>query len=323
VFEEDLAQQLSAVEANITFTLGQFGVPTREIQRLLRAVAAFPDQVDRLDLRVEGNPGKTAKGIKIDLCMTPAAGSWFGRIVGSLEPGTGGAPVLDGGAAPMRLSAAVKPAGLVALAEPMLGLMACLGTRNKAERETGQQMLSKLLNGYDGSLVAAGDPFQGTVRSITGLRNAAGVQEVMASEAFSKLTENQASIVPSVDAEFEPRAFIHRNVTVSKLVVDMTAVGRGQVTTRYSAVVGGYLLSTSGEREDAPKAMIDAVLDQRVKRAPLASNALLTLTLDLEKMLDHLAGLGIPAPMEENGPKRAEVRLFRHESSLQLKIGIE
>ncbi|MEE9126024.1 MAG: hypothetical protein V3U11_02690, partial [Planctomycetota bacterium] len=143
------------------------------------------------------------------------------------------------------------------------------------------------------------------------------------SESFGKLTENQASIVPTVDAEFEQRAFTHRDVAVSRLTMDMSASGLNQVTTQYTAVAGSYLLTYSGENEDSAKAMIDAVLDQKVKRAPLAKSALLTLTLDLEKMFDRLAGLGIPAPMEEDGPKLAEIRLFRGENSLQLKVSIE
>ena len=83
-FEEDLGEQLSAVEANITFTFGQFGVPTKEIAKMIRAVASFPGQVARLDLRVEGNPMKGPKGVKVDLRLTPAANTWFSKIVNGI-----------------------------------------------------------------------------------------------------------------------------------------------------------------------------------------------------------------------------------------------
>jgi hypothetical protein len=323
VFEEELAEELSAVEANVTFTFGQFGVPTKEITKMIKAVATFPEQIARVDLKVEGNPMKTAKGVKVDLRLTPAGNTWLGNVVAALEPNDQGAPVLDVKGAPMRLNVAVKPRGLVALAEPMLGFMACFGTRNKDERQGNREMLIKILEGYDGSMAIAGDPFASSVRAISGLRNAAGVKEVMASEAFAKATENRASIVPSVDAEFEQKAFTHRDVIVSRLTMDMSAGGLNQVNTQYSAVAGSYLLAYSGEDKNLAKAMIDAVLDQKVKRAPLVKSALLTLTLDIEKMFDHLAGLGIPAPTEEGGPKLAEIRLFRGENSLQLQVGIE
>lgn len=324
VFAEEIAEELSAVEANVTLTLGQLGVPTKEAARMIRAVAGFPHQVARMDLQVSGDPMKTTKGVRIDLRLTPAANTWFSKVVGGLEANDQGAPVLDAEDAPVHLGVAVKPGGIVPLLEPVLGLMACLGTRNKNERETGKEMLQKLLDGQDGSMAAAGDPFAGSFRKITGLRNAAGVKEVMASEAFAKLTENQASIVPTVDAEFERRAFVHREVAVSRLTMDLAASGLNQVTTQYAAVAGSYLLSLRGENEAVAKAMIDAVLDQKVKRAPLAESALLTLTLDLEKMFDQLAGLGIPAPVGPgDGPGVAKARLFRGEGSLQFKISIE
>lgn len=323
VFEEHFAEELGALEANVTFTLGQFGIPTKEIALAIKAVVGFPHQVARVDLRVAGNPLKTAKGVKIELTVTPAADTWFSGIVAGLEANEKGAPVLGVGGAPMQLRLAVKPGGLAALLEPVLELVACLGTRNRDEREAGRQMLRRILGSYDGSMAAAGDPFGNKVRKITGLRQADRVKEVMASEAFRKLTENQAAIVPTVEAEFEKQAFTHRDVAVSRFTMDMAGSGLKQVTTQYAAVAGSYLVACSGEREDGVKAMIDAVLDQKVKRAPLAKNALLTLSLDLGKMMDHLAGFGIPAPVAEGGPKLAEIGLFRSESALQLKINIE
>jgi hypothetical protein len=326
VFEEAVSADLSAVEANVTITLGQLGFPTKETAKMIKAVAGFPNQIAQLDLRIKGNPMAGAKGVSVDLRLTPAADTWLSRIVAGLQANDQGAPVLDANdvtGAPMTMSVAVKPRGLETFLAPVLGFMSFLGTKNKDERQSSREMLLKILKSYDGSMAATGDPFAGNFRAITGLRDATGVKEVMATEAFAKFTENQASIVPTVDAEYEQKAFKHRDVTVSRLTMDMSAGGMDQVTTQYTAVAGGYLVSYSGDNEDAAKALIDAVLDQRVKRAPLTKNALLTLTLDLEKMFDRLAGFGLPAPMDEDGPKLAKLRLFRGESSLQLKVSIE
>jgi hypothetical protein len=112
-------------------------------------------------------------------------------------------------------------------------------------------------------------------------------------------------------------------VAVSRLTMDMSAAGVDQVITQYTAIAGSYLISYSGDDENAAKALIDAIVDQKVKRAPLAKGALLTLTLDLEKIYDRLAGFGIPAYMDEESPKLAEIRLFRGENSLQLKVSID
>ncbi len=325
MFEEDLSEQLSELEGNVTFTLGQFGFPTKETAKMIKAVASLPKQIAQLDLRLKANPtaGAITPIVGIDLRLTPAANTWFAKIVDALQPNDQGAPVLDATDAPMTMSVAVKPGGLTALLEPVLGFVSQLGTKNKDERQSSREMMLAMLRGYDGSMAFCGDPFASSVKAITGLKNAAAVKAIMASEGFAKLTENQASIVPAVEAEFEQTAFKHRDVAVSRLTMDMSAAGLDQVTTQYTAVAGSYLISYSGDDENEAKALIDAVLDQKVKRQPLTKSALLTLTLDLEKMFDRLAGFGIPGPMFEDAPKLAKVWLFRGENSLQLKVSID
>ena len=93
-----------------------------------------------------------------------------------------------------------------------------------------------------------------------------------------------------------PNAFEHRGVQVHKMTMDLgvpnplTPTGAME---SYYAVAGNYSLTTSYSDAGGMKALIDSVLDNKVKLHPMPGNTLATFSMQFAGFLNMMGG-GLP-----------------------------
>ena len=308
LFKAQIDANWEMIQDGAILGMTQVGLSAKDAAKVMKAVRAFPSQMATLRLNVKGDPRNGPKGVSFDLAADAAQGSFMERVVKAMRPHPQGAPALPFGADGMlKMSAAMDPAAVNELLKPLLELAAGIGAKNKKEREANLALYTKFLEHQDGAFSASGDPFGGGLLAISSVRDGKGCAALLGSPDYTRVMEGLSSMSPMVESEFKPKAGSHRDVNIAKTTIttdmDTPTMPDGEQIT-YFAVAADYMVQTQGTKIDETKKLIDAALDQKIKRAPMPAGKLFTMEIKFMDMMDKVSPIGNPfAGQEEIAPK--------------------
>ncbi|MCA8964575.1 MAG: hypothetical protein KDC48_06805 [Planctomycetes bacterium] len=323
-FAEQIDMAKPIVQAGMMVGLQQQGFAAKEVGAFLKELWAFPQQLSSFALRIDGDPEHMDDGVTVTLDIQPMAGGYVSRIVDALEPGPGGAPRLPERGAMMVMRCSLAPASL----QTVLGPFAEIGLRMTNQGEEALQQARALndrwMKAYDGSFAMTfGEGMRG--RMLVGVRDPAELDALMRSDDYRAMLANQR--LPGQDVEYEitPDALDFRGckwlrtkvsgAETSPFLPDGTFVS-------HVGRVGSYMAVAMGGDEGEAKALIDAVLDGKVARAPLADGAVVRVAVDvgaLGAMGNQMAGMpaGNRSPFGKGVPEHVVMTLARRGHTLR------
>lgn len=326
-YQQEIQDNVPMLRGGLTVALQQGGFTAKEAAGVWQDLLAFPRQLARLSLRVTGDPETIAEtGMDVVLDLQGKASSAFATIVEKLAPSSQGAPSLGGAKGLMDFQMSLTPESMAGLFAPMrefaLGFMA----NGDENRERAAAMYDKWMALYDGGMsMSFGEGMRG--RMLIGVLDGAKLRAELASDDYVTLLESQR--LPNRDAEIEvtPDALEHRGVKM--LRSRMTGLEQnpmmpdGKMETHLGAV-GNYMAMALGGGEADAKALIDAVSDQKVTRAPLPDGALLRVAIDVRGfMAMALAGAGMDGGAGEDMPSSMTMALTRTGTTLRLATRVQ
>lgn len=329
VFAEKVEETKGMVQGMATMMLGQQGIKAKDAAAIMKAVFDFPKQIENITLRISSNPEKAKQdGLDIDVGLTAVGGTWFGDLIAAMQPCAQGAPVLPDQTAAMQMQGSFDAAAIVKFAMPLLDIAARMVSKSPEEQKKYRAMLDQGMKIYDGG-VAMTWAGPGGMKMLVGLSDPAAAQKLFGSEEYLAMMKAQSTANQMMDAEVTPKAFEHRGVQVTKTKAEMKEgammppnpmMPNGVVET-YIGIAGNYYIFTMfGSKEEDMKALIDAVADQKIQRAPLASGVLMQMNIDLVKFVgEMMAAMGGGAE-DEDMPEKMSMSLSRTEKTLSLKI---
>jgi hypothetical protein len=147
---------------------------------------------------------------------------------------------------------------------------------------------------------------------------------MIASGDYARMSEGARKMSPMVEAEVEANAFTHRDVPVMKTTVtaeiDLPTMPSGEQIS-YSAVAGSYMVTVTAENPEVTKQLIDAALDQKLKRAPLPGGVLMVMEFKLMDLLDKLTPGGNPfAGREQQAPQLVRLTMDTKRGTLNFDV---
>lgn len=326
LYKEQIDESWEIIRDSAALGLTQMGMSAKQAAIMMRAVRVFPEQLQTVHIAVSQNPEFEISGMRVHVQVVPTKGMWLGKFVAKLRPSSQGAPVVPSKGAMVAIAASVDTSEIGEFVAPLFEIISGLGARNKKERTANLGMINKLFEAFDGTFSSAGDPFGGVTRGVGGLRDPAAVTSVMASEEYAKYTEATSRLGAMVDAEVEQNAFKHRDIPVMKTIItsdtETPVMPTGEQTT-YTAVAGSYLISATTVKIENVKSLMDQALDQKVKRKPLAGNALAIVNVQFMDLIDRISPIGNPFEGQEKLPETLRISVDAKGGSLNLRISID
>jgi hypothetical protein len=295
---------------------------TQDAAKLMKAVKTFPNQIESFAMGISANPENQLKGLKLSFSLKPTKNTWLGNLAKHLRPHPQGAPKLTAKNAMMRIGVAIDPEGLNTFLTPVVLTLAKFGAKNKKEREKNASLYLKVMNMQDGTYRSVGDPFGGGMRTIGGLRDTTGFAAILHSDQYQRLMKVAESISPNIETEFEAEAFTHRDIKVAKTIMTTdidTPLAPAGDQINYSAVAGDYLVTTSALSIEDTKKLIDVAADQKIKRSPLAKNALMVMNIKLLDLLDKIVP-GNPLSTQEDPAENLRIVFDNKNASLNVLL---
>ena len=134
------------------------------------------------------------------------------------------------------------------------------------------------------------------------------------------LQQANAEANPMADVEFKDAALTHREIACNKQITEVSMPsGQDNKTTQFTGVAGSFLLGAGSESDT--KGLIDAILDQKVARAALPGNALLTVSAKVAEMVRTLSN-GMADG--EDAPAKLDVAMHKQGTALNFtfKVGM-
>lgn len=315
IFGEQVQQAQESVSMIAGFAAGQMGTSPAELNKLVEGVFAFPKQIDELNVDVSGSETSGFDG-RVEL--RPTGDGWLAGFVSDLKPNPKGAPQLPQESALMRLRTNVSSDALAKAAKPFLPIVVGGGAASKEERGTFAQVVNDAMAQFDGTLAMAMNS-EAAQTMLVGLQDAAKMNTLMESEGFQAWRKASTEANPQATVETVPKALQHRDVAMTKTSSEVTTPMGEQTTTVFSGIAGSYLVMAGSEA--AAKTVVDAVLDDEVKRSALSGDALLTLQMSLAEMVGVMSqGMADT----EGAPNSVDLSLAKKDSSLLLtfKVGM-
>lgn len=326
-YQQEIEDNLPMLRGALTLGLQQGGFTAKEAATFFKDLLEFPRQLAKVSLRVTGDPEAIAdEGMDVVVDLQGKAGSTFAAVVEKLAPSSQGAPSLGGAKGLMDFQMSLSPDGLASLFAPMRELTLGFMANGEEHRARAGAMYDKWIGLYDGGMsMSFGAGMRG--RMLIGVLDGAKLREELASPDYVTLIENQR--LPSRDAEVEvtPDAFEHRGVRVLRSRItgleENPMMPDGKMETHLGAV-GNYLAMAIGGAEADAKALIDAVSDQKITRAPLADGALLRMAIDMRGFMEMaLAGSGMNADPGDDMPSSMTMVLTRSGATLRLATRLQ
>ena len=325
LFAEQVAQAKPMVRGTMTLALQAQGMKPKEIADLVDGIFAFPKQMAQLRLQVVGDPeNPKEKGVDITLGMEPKAGAGFAGFVEGMKPSASGVPVLPGDKAAFAMQMSLDPASLVKAFAPFRDMAIGMTNQGAEQQQKAQAMYDEMIALCDGSLAVAFDgKFQGSM--LMGAKDAAKVEQVMGSEAYQNMIKGQQLADRDMEMEITPNAFEHRGKKVMKSKVSgepnpMMPTGTLE---SFAAAVGNYMAISLGGGEVGAKALIDAVADDKVKRAPIVGGAVMRVQVDMRTFVAMMQEQMGGGEVDEDMPDGFTMTLGKAGKSLQLQIHVQ
>ncbi len=295
---------------------GQLGATPQELTALVDDVFAFPKQVEALNIDVTGSPTSSLDG-KVD--VLPAADGWFGKFIGELQANKAGAPAVADPDAMFQLAVNMDHAALLKAVRPFLGFAVGAAASDKESKLKYGAMMQSMVALFDGTVAMAmtGDKGQ---KLLCGLQDGPALATLIGSADFKAWRQASAEANPMADVEFKDAAVTHREIACNKQITEVSMPsGQDNKTTQFTAVAGSFLLGAGSESDT--KSLIDAILDQKVARAALPGNALLTVSAKVAEMVRTLSN-GMADG--EDAPAKLDVAMHKQGTALNFtfKVGM-
>ena len=322
LFETEIEDNWEDISGAAIIGLTQMSMTTQDAAKLMKAVKTFPNQIESFAMGISANPQNQLKGLKLSFSLEPTKNTWLGNLAKHLRPHPQGAPKLTAKNAMMRIGVAIDPEGLNTFLTPVVLTLAKFGAKNKKEREKNASLYLKVMNMQDGTYRSVGDPFGGGMRTIGGLRDTTGFAAILHSDQYQRLMKVAESISPNIETEFEAEAFTHRDIKVAKTIMTTdidTPLAPAGDQINYSAVAGDYLVTTSALSIEDTKKLIDVAADQKIKRSPLAKNALMVMNIKLLDLLDKIVP-GNPLSTQEDPAENLRIVFDNKNASLNVLL---
>jgi hypothetical protein len=235
-------------------------------------------------------------------------------------------PTLAAAGDPMvRLDANIDMARIMPQVLPMLGVLSGMGQTDKEAKATAAKMMRSFYEATSGTMSMAFD-FQNGGKLLMGLSDPERIRGLMADPAYLAYAKTAAEAGGMAEATVEPAALTHREVPImrTKVVFDdpnMAPFGEDG-TESFGAVVGNLMVTSMfvGAKAEI-QALIDDVLDEKVKRSQLAQGALMKMHVNVDALVGYLAQQGMPAEAED-APASVDATLTRSEKGLRLRVDI-
>jgi len=170
--------------------LRQRGVPTWQMNPVLRALRDFPDQLSELELSLTGDPGDR---IVLDVSLEPTPGSWLDGVITGLEPAPLGAPRLRDPDAFVALSCAVRGDGVRDLLAPLVEQIAHCYAEDAEHGARLTECAMQRIATWDGTLALLSRS-DGSWLRLIGLRDEQEFEELSESDLGKTLDEDQRAV---------------------------------------------------------------------------------------------------------------------------------
>ena len=319
IFADKIEQMRGMAQGMGTVALQQTGMKTKDAVKLIQAIFDFPKQIDSFELKLAANPEHAKQdGMDLDMHMSAVAGSGFAEFMTAMQPNGQGVPQLTSGGM-MNMALSLDGKGVAKAMMPLMGFLLPMLGKTEVDMKNAATIMEKSINLIDGAM--AMEFSDDGMRMIASITDAKAYTDLMASPEYKAFTTMSS---PVGDTEVTEKAFEHRSVSVTKSVLKPKEgselppnplLGEGPVET-YAAVAGNYMLvSMGGAKEGGIKGLIDQALDQKLKRAPLSNNALMTMDINMTKFAEKMGGNA-----GEDAPDKLSMVLGRTPTGLSIKI---
>lgn len=322
MFSEEIDQYLAMGRMMAMMSLGQQGIDPGDAMGMIQGVLGFPNQIESLGLQITGDPTDPEQGFTAELSLEPTGQSWFATLVDALAPVSSGAPVLDvDGAMQGSLALGMKSTEPIA---PFMSVLSAFGSGSDEDKAKRLKILQKTFDIMTGAMAMGWDLGGGGMQMIAALKDADAMREIMADPAYAEWTASGAGAA-GMEVDYEAEAFEHRGVKVAKMSVDLggmpNPLAPGGTFQSFYAVAGDYSLTSTYATDDASiKALIDSVLDQKVKRSPLPGNSLGTFTVQVADVADMFVPGGVGGG---DTPETLAVQLDKVSGKLVIRVDVK
>jgi hypothetical protein len=221
----------------------------------------------------------------------------------------------------MQLRLALDPTFIPTLTDMTMPFMEALGFAGADWVAMAREMAS-CQDGTAAVSFGMGSP----MTIVIGLAQPQKLAELIASDRYAELTQKAMADVPMFVDDPKLERTDHRDVPITSVTVEMDdrmaasnpMFGGQSVMTMDAAIAGGWLLqSMFGQGKAGIRGLVDAVLDQKIERAPLRDNALLTVDVSIPDLVPEAAHMG------GEMPDRFRMSLARSGAGLSLKMVIQ
>lgn len=323
VYAQEIEDTIPLVRGAMTMAMQQSGMTTKEAFALVQDMLAFPRQLARLALRVDGDPMAPEDGIDVVLDLDGKAGSAFAAVVEKLEPNAAGAPKVGSGDSVMDMRFSVAPEGLQAMFLPMRDWAVGLMAQGDEEKARAAAMFDTWMGLYDGSIgVTLGEHMQ--MRMLIGVRDGDKLRAELGSEDYLAIVQNPRMLGRDAEVEVTPNAAEHRGVQLlrSRITgVENNPMAPDGTIDTWLGAAGNWFVMAMGGGKDAATGLIDAVADDKLARAALPGGALMDMRLDMGAFL---AMAGPQAGLPPRGmPESVTMQLTRTGKTLRLTTRVE
>ena len=304
IFSAQVGQARSMAQGFGAMGLGQAGIKTAEAVKIISSVFDFPKQIALARVIVDGDPDHPAQGWDVSLTLTPADDTWLAGLMKAMKPSGMGAPVIGNDGAAMRFQ---FDADWAALSEPFgvfNELMASMGSKSEEDAERRLPMMQKYWHTIGaGGAAMNWDLGGGGMAFAISLADPDAMKALYAAPEFLAWTKDMQQMAPGQEAEVTPNAFTHRGVNMLKSVVTtenehmaaQNPLMKDGKMVGYNAIAGNYLVSSVGGSDSDVKALVDLILDGKLKNQMLPVNTLAVMHVNLPEFIDVMSQGRAPA----------------------------
>lgn len=322
VFAKDIEGGKAIVRGSLTLGLQQTGMSPKEVATIVNDVLDFPKQMRRISLRIEGDPNAMEDGLTVTIDVDGKAGSALATLIGKLQPCSQGAPVMPATGAATEMALSLSPESLAAVFEPFRQLGVRFISQDDAQQQRASAMWDKWMAAYDGGMSAVlGEGLR--VQALIGLLDGEQVRKMLASEEYVEMIKNQKMPMRDMEVEVTVDALEHRGVKMTKSRITgapPSPIATDGTMETLVGVAGNHFVMAMGGDAGA-KALVDAVLDDKVKRAPLPDGALARISMDVAALFGAFVPGGQQLPPD--APEKVTMSVTRRGEVLRLTTRIE
>jgi len=342
---EKNTEQYDAMASQLKMMVGPMlamgGADAQATARTIDNVLAMPKEIAAVFVRVMKDPRKMEKGTQVFIDIVPRPETDLQFWIRRLTPNPQGAPVISTNNALFDVAMSLDPDVVKSVLGPFVDAMNAFTPGTKEARAENLDYAYRFLGLSDGTAAMTVDA-SGRTTTILGVQCPEEYSAGIAEQAYVDWWTKQLSMNDMVDASVEQGALDHRETKAMKVTVDLPAgvnplSPEGGETVGYRGVVAGYDVEVAQNEgaEGAFKALADAILDGKLKRAQLPMNQVVHRTpptfravVDLDGVLEMIPPGTLPEPIRagltrEGGPDKLIVSVGKVGITLKLALELQ